>query len=186
MRVGIGYDIHPLTDGRPLVLGGVVVPYPRGLRGHSDSDVLTHALIDAMLGAAALGTIGGHFPDGDPRFAGVSSLVLLDETRRLVEDAGYRVVNVDTVIIAQEPRLQAHLGPMARTLAGRLGLDAGCVGVKATSPEGLGALGRVEGIAAQAVVLLEDRPGGISRRPAAVRGARATPGTRAHRPGPPR
>ncbi|HLH70326.1 MAG TPA: 2-C-methyl-D-erythritol 2,4-cyclodiphosphate synthase [Candidatus Dormibacteraeota bacterium] len=165
MRVGIGYDIHPLIEGRPLVLGGVVVPHPRGLRGHSDADVLVHALIDAMLGAAALGTIGGHFPDGDPRFAGVSSLLLLDEARRLVEGAGYRVVNVDTVIIAQEPRLQPHLEPMARTLAGHLGLDVRRVGVKATSPEGLGALGRLEGIAAQAVVLLEDRSEGREGRP---------------------
>jgi 2-C-methyl-D-erythritol 2,4-cyclodiphosphate synthase len=157
MRVGIGYDLHGLVEGRPLVLGGVEVPYGRGLRGHSDADVLTHAVIDALLGAAALGTIGEHFPDTDPRFAGVSSLVLLDETMRLVEAAGHQVVNVDSVITAQEPRLQAHLGTMARTLAGRMGLEASRVAVKATSPEGLGALGRREGIAAQAVALLEAR-----------------------------
>jgi len=155
VRVGIGYDLHALVEGRALVLGGVEVPYGRGLRGHSDADVLTHAVIDALLGAAALGTIGEHFPDTDARFAGVSSLVLLDETLRLVEAAGQRVVNVDSVITAQEPRLQPHLGTMARTLAGRLRLEASCVAVKATSPEGLGALGRGEGIAAQAVVLLE-------------------------------
>ncbi|HXM54060.1 MAG TPA: 2-C-methyl-D-erythritol 2,4-cyclodiphosphate synthase [Candidatus Dormibacteraeota bacterium] len=157
MRVGIGYDLHALVEGRPLVLGGVEVPYARGLRGHSDADVLTHAVIDALLGAAALGTIGEHFPDTDARFAGVSSLVLLDETMALVAEAGYRVVNVDSVITAQEPRLQAHLGTMARTLAERMGVAAACVGVKATSPEGLGAMGRREGIAAQAVALLEAR-----------------------------
>jgi 2-C-methyl-D-erythritol 2,4-cyclodiphosphate synthase len=157
VRVGLGYDLHGLVEGRPLVLGGVQVPYPRGLRGHSDADVLTHAVIDALLGAAALGTIGEHFPDTDPRFAGVSSLVLLDETMRLVEAAGYRVVNVDSVITAQEPRLQPHLGTMSRTLAGRMGVAASCVGVKATSPEGLGAMGRREGIAAHAVALLEAR-----------------------------
>lgn len=155
MRIGIGYDLHALVEGRSLVLGGVAIPHPRGLRGHSDADVLTHAVIDALLGAAALGTIGEHFPDTEPRYAGVSSLVLLDETVRLVQDAGYRVVNVDSVIAAQEPRLQPHLGTMARTLAGRLGVPQSQVGVKATSPEGLGAMGRREGIAAQAVALLE-------------------------------
>ena len=157
VRIGIGYDLHALVEGRPLVLGGVEVPYGRGLRGHSDADVLTHAVIDALLGAAALGTIGEHFPDTDPRFKGVSSLVLLDETMRLVGEAGYRVVNVDSVITAQEPRLQPHLGTMARALAGRMGVEASSVAVKATSPEGLGSMGRREGIAAQAVALLETR-----------------------------
>jgi len=155
VRIGIGYDQHAFVEGRRLVLGGVLVPHPRGLRGHSDADVLTHAVIDALLGAAALGTIGEHFPDTDPRFAGVSSLALLDETMRLVGDAGYRVVNVDSVITAQEPRLQPHLGNMARTLAQRLGVASSNVGVKATSPEALGALGRREGVAAHAVALLE-------------------------------
>ena len=155
MRVGIGYDLHALVEGRPLVLGGVEVPHGRGLRGHSDADVLTHAVIDALLGAAALGTIGEHFPDSDPRFAGVSSLALLDETMRLLGAAGYRVVNVDSVVVAQEPRLQPLLGTMARTLADRMGVAGSCVAVKATSPEGLGAMGRREGIAAQAVALLE-------------------------------
>jgi 2-C-methyl-D-erythritol 2,4-cyclodiphosphate synthase len=155
VRVGIGYDLHGLVQGRPLVLGGVEVAHPRGLKGHSDADVLTHAVIDALLGAAALGTIGEHFPDTDPRFAGVSSLALLEETMRLVREAGYRVVNVDSVVTAQEPRLQAHLGTMARTLADRMGVAEASVCVKATSPEGLGAMGRREGIAAQAVALLE-------------------------------
>ena len=156
MRVGIGYDLHPLVEGRPLVLGGVTVPFGRGLRGHSDADVLTHALIDALLGAAALGTIGQRFPDTDPRWKDVSSLLLLDEAMLAVEAAGWRVGNVDSVITAEAPRLQPHLGEMARTLAPRLKVTPGRVGVKATSPEGLGALGRGEGIAAQAVVLLED------------------------------
>ena len=155
IRIGIGYDLHALVEGRQLVLGGVDVPHGRGLRGHSDADVLTHAVIDALLGAVALGTIGEHFPDTDPRFAGVSSLVLLDETMRLVGEAGYRVVNVDSVITAQEPRLQPHLANMASTLAARIGTEPSCVGVKATSPEALGAMGRREGIAAQAVALLE-------------------------------
>jgi 2-C-methyl-D-erythritol 2,4-cyclodiphosphate synthase len=155
VRIGIGSDVHALVEGRPLVLGGVEVPYGRGLRGHSDADVLTHAVIDALLGAAALGTIGEHFPDTDPRFAGASSLVLLDETMRLISEAGYRVVNVDSVITAQEPRLQPHLGNMARTLAGRMEVEPSRVAVKATSPEGLGAIGRREGIAAQAVATVE-------------------------------
>ena len=155
MRVGIGYDVHALVEGRPLILGGVEVAHPRGLRGHSDADVLTHAVIDALLGASALGTIGEHFPDSDPRFKGASSLTLLDATMNLVREAGYRVVNVDSVITAQEPRLQAHLGTMARTLARRMGVEGACVSVKATSPEGLGALGRHHGIAAQAVALLD-------------------------------
>jgi 2-C-methyl-D-erythritol 2,4-cyclodiphosphate synthase len=155
VRVGLGYDLHPLVEGRDLVLGGVRVPHARGLAGHSDADVLTHALVDAILGAAALGTIGEHFPDSDPRFAGVSSLELLSESGRIVREAGWRVVNLDAVITAQEPRLQPHLRPMAEALARCLEIEASQVGVKATSPEGLGALGRLEGISAQAVALLE-------------------------------
>ena len=155
MRVGLGYDLHALVEGRPLVLGGVEVPHERGLDGHSDADVLCHAVIDALLGAAALGTIGEHFPDTDPQYQGVSSLELLAVTASLVEEAGFEVVNVDSVIVAQAPRLQPHLAAMARNLADRLGLDQQAVGVKATSPEHLGALGRAEGMAAQAVVLLD-------------------------------
>ncbi len=156
MRVGLGYDLHRLVEGRDLVLGGVTLDHPRGLEGHSDADVLTHAVIDALLGAAALGTIGEHFPDTDERYAGVSSLELLAMTADLVEEAGYRVVNVDSVLVAEEPRLQPYLAEMATLLADRLGLEQQAVGVKATSPEGLGALGRADGIAAQAVVLLEE------------------------------
>jgi 2-C-methyl-D-erythritol 2,4-cyclodiphosphate synthase len=156
LRVGIGYDVHALVEGRPLVLGGVAIPYERGLKGHSDADVLVHALIDALLGAGALGTIGEHFPDTDERYRGISSLALLDETRSLLAARGLRVVNVDTVISAQQPRLRDHLPEMAGALARRLGIEVGRVSVKATSPEGLGALGRREGIAAQAIVLLEE------------------------------
>jgi 2-C-methyl-D-erythritol 2,4-cyclodiphosphate synthase len=138
------------------VLGGVTIPFGRGLRGHSDADVLTHAVIDALLGAAALGTIGQHFPDSDPRWKDESSLVLLDQTMLAIEAAGWRVGNVDTVITAEAPRLQPHLGEMARTLAHHLKVMPERVAVKATSPEGMGALGRGEGIAVQAVALLED------------------------------
>jgi 2-C-methyl-D-erythritol 2,4-cyclodiphosphate synthase len=155
VRVGLGYDAHRLVPGRPLVIGGVLLQHPTGLEGHSDADVLCHAVIDALLGAAALGTIGEHFPPGAPEYEGISSLELLSMTAAMVEDAGRLVVNVDSVVIAEAPHLQPHLAEMARNLAEVLGLDKDLVGVKATSPEGLGALGREEGIAAQAVVLLE-------------------------------
>ena len=155
MRVGIGYDSHRLVAGRPLVVGGVTIDHPSGPEGHSDGDVLLHAVIDALLGAAALGTIGEHFPDDDPQYEGVSSLELLSMTASIIEDHGRAIVNVDSVVIAQRPRLQPHLSRMAANIAETLGLDQDLVGVKATSPEGLGSLGREEGIAAQAVVLLE-------------------------------
>jgi 2-C-methyl-D-erythritol 2,4-cyclodiphosphate synthase len=155
VRVGIGYDVHPLKPGRALILGGVHIDHPRGLDGHSDADVLCHAVIDALLGAAALGTIGEHFPADDPKYEGVSSVELLAMAANMVEEAGYLVTNVDSVVIAEEPRLQPHLAEMALQLADRLGLDRDLVGVKATSPEGLGALGRREAIAAQAVVLID-------------------------------
>jgi 2-C-methyl-D-erythritol 2,4-cyclodiphosphate synthase len=155
MRVGIGYDAHQLVANRPLVIGGVLIEHDQGLEGHSDADVLVHAIIDALLGAAALGTIGEHFPDDDPQYEGISSMELLSMTAALVEDHGRTIVNVDSVVIAQRPRLQSYLARMAGGIAETLGLDQDLVGVKATSPEGLGALGREEGIAAQAVVLLE-------------------------------
>jgi 2-C-methyl-D-erythritol 2,4-cyclodiphosphate synthase len=158
IRVGIGQDVHVLTDGRPLVLGGIAIDHPRGLMGHSDADVLTHAVIDALLGAAALGTIGEHFPDTDPRYKGVSSLELLAEAGAMVGAAGWQVVNVDSVITAQAPRLRDHLPAMAGALAGRLGVERGRISVKATSPEGAGSLGRAEAIAASAVALLERTP----------------------------
>jgi len=155
VRVGIGYDTHRLVPGRQLVIGGVTVPHGSGLEGHSDADVLVHAIIDALLGAAALGTIGEHFPDDDPQYEDISSLELLSMTAALVEDHGRTIVNLDSTVIAQRPRLQPHLREMRIRIAETLGLDQDLVGVKATSPEALGALGREEGIAAQAVVLLE-------------------------------
>jgi 2-C-methyl-D-erythritol 2,4-cyclodiphosphate synthase len=155
VRVGTGYDAHPLRAGRELILGGVRIDHPVGLDGNSDADVLTHAIIDALLGAAGLGDIGQHFPPSDPRFKGASSQDLLATAVRAVRDAGYRIVNVDSTVIAEEPRLEPHLPAMRAQLASRLDVNADAVNVKATSPEGLGALGRKEGIAAQAVALIE-------------------------------
>jgi 2-C-methyl-D-erythritol 2,4-cyclodiphosphate synthase len=155
VRVGIGYDAHRLRPGRDLIIGGVRIDHPVGLDGHSDADVLTHAIIDALLGAAGLGDIGQHFPAGDPKYKGTSSQDLLATAVRAVTEAGYRIVNVDSTVIAEEPRLQPHLGAMREHLAKALDVDPGAVSVKATSPEGLGALGRKAGIAAQAVALIE-------------------------------
>lgn len=157
MRVGQGYDLHRLVEGRPLVLGGVRLEHPQGLQGHSDADVLTHAIIDALLGAAALGTIGEHFPDSDARYKGAASLDLLAATRELVAGAGYEIVNVDSTVVAPAPRLQPHLREMAARVAGALEIDQTRVSIKATNPERLGAIGREEGIAAHAVALLEER-----------------------------
>jgi 2-C-methyl-D-erythritol 2,4-cyclodiphosphate synthase len=154
VRVGIGYDIHPLIEGRRLVLGGVTIQHPAGLDGHSDADVLTHAVIDALLGAAGLGDIGQHFPATDPKFKDSSSLDLLTAAVEALRGAGYRVVNVDCTVIAQEPRLQPHILAMTAKLAERLGTDS--VNVKGKSPEGLGALGQSAGIAAQAVATIEE------------------------------
>jgi len=153
VRVGIGYDVHELRAGRELIIGGVRLDHPTGLEGYSDADVLTHAVIDALLGAAGLGDIGKLFPAGDPRFKGTSSLDLLSTAAEALRGAGYRIVNVDSTVIAEAPRLEAHLQAMRSNLCGRLGIDH--VNVKATSPEGLGALGRKQGIAAQAVALIE-------------------------------
>ncbi len=155
MRTGIGYDIHPFEQGRPLVLGGVTIPHEAGLAGHSDADVLAHALIDALLGAAALGDIGRHFPPDDPNYRDANSLDLLRRTVELVAKAGYRAVNVDATVIAEAPKLSPHIDAMRATLAGALGVDVGAVSVKATSSERLGPVGRGEGIAALAVALLD-------------------------------
>jgi 2-C-methyl-D-erythritol 2,4-cyclodiphosphate synthase len=151
----MGYDAHPLRAGRELILGGVRINHPVGLDGNSDADVLTHAIIDALLGAAGLGDIGQHFPASDPRFKGASSQDLLATAARAVKDAGYRIVNVDSTVIAEEPRLEPHLPAMRAQLASRLDVSSDAINVKATSPEGLGALGRKAGIAAQAVALIE-------------------------------
>jgi 2-C-methyl-D-erythritol 2,4-cyclodiphosphate synthase len=154
-RVGFGFDLHPLAPGRPLVLGGVTVDFDRGLAGHSDADVLSHAVGEAMLGALALGDLGRHFPDTDPRYRGISSLRLLRNVADLVTAGGGRLVNVDATVLAQAPRLAALLPEMAKRLAETLGLALDRVSVKAKSPEGLGLVGRQEGMAAMAVVSVE-------------------------------
>jgi 2-C-methyl-D-erythritol 2,4-cyclodiphosphate synthase len=155
MRIGIGYDIHPFEAARPLVLGGVRIEGEAGLAGHSDADVLTHALIDALLGAAALGDIGAHFPSDDERYHDAGSLDLLREALRLVMQAGYRLVNVDATVVCERPRLAPQIERMRSSLAGTLGIEASAVSVKATTSDELGALGRGEGIAALAVALLD-------------------------------
>ena len=157
MRVGHGYDVHRLVEGRKLVLGGVEIPWEKGLLGHSDADVLLHALMDAMLGAAALGDIGRHFPDSDERYAGADSLQLLKEVSRLLSDAGYRLVNADCTILAQRPKLMPHVPAMRANIARVLGVELDAVSVKATTEEGLGFTGDGSGIAAHAVVLIERR-----------------------------
>ena len=154
-RVGFGFDLHPLAAGRPLVLGGVTVEFDRGLAGHSDADVLSHAVGEALLGALALGDLGRHFPDTDPRYRGISSLRLLRSVVELVTTRGGRLVNVDATVLAQAPRLAALLPEMAKRLADALGLEVDRVSVKAKSPEGLGLVGRQEGMAAMAVVSVE-------------------------------
>ncbi|MBA3433780.1 MAG: 2-C-methyl-D-erythritol 2,4-cyclodiphosphate synthase [Actinobacteria bacterium] len=154
LRIGLGVDAHAFEDGIPLVLGGVVVEHPRGLAGHSDGDVVTHALIDALLGAADLGDIGAFFPSDDEQYRGASSLDLLWKAYREVRDAGWRLVNADCVLIGEEPRVAQIRGEMSERLAGALGVGAGQVSVRATTTDGLGFTGRREGLAAQAVALL--------------------------------
>jgi len=158
MRVGFGYDVHAFAEGRRLVLGGVEIPHGHGLLGHSDADVLLHAISDAMLGAAALGDIGRHFPDTDPAYAGISSLLLLRRVAELVRGKGYTVQNLDTTVVAQQPRLAAYIAPMVANISEALDLDPDHVNVKATTTEKLGFAGRSEGIAAYAVVLLDRAP----------------------------
>lgn len=153
-RVGFGYDVHQFVAGRPLMLGGVEVPYDRGLEGHSDADVLLHAISDALLGAAGLGDIGKHFPDTDPRYKGISSLLLLREVCRKLDETGYRTQNIDAVIAAQEPKLAPYIGAMNTAIAEAVGIAVSQVNVKATTTERLGFVGRKEGIAAQAVVMI--------------------------------
>lgn len=157
MRIGHGYDVHRLVEGRKLILGGVEIPFEKGLLGHSDADVLLHALMDAMLGAAALGDIGQHFPDKDPRYAGADSLLLLKEVYRFLDEAGYRVENVDCTILAQRPKLMSYLPLMRRNIAEAISLETDAVSIKATTEEGLGFTGDGSGIAAHAVVLIEKK-----------------------------
>ena len=156
MRIGHGYDVHRLTEGRKLILGGVEIPYEKGLLGHSDADVLTHAVMDALLGAAGLGDIGRHFPDNDDRFLGADSLVLLKEVCSLLAEKGYRVGNVDATVIAQRPKLMSHIPQMRKNLAEVMGVDEDAVNVKATTEEKLGFTGEGLGIAAHAVALIEN------------------------------
>ena len=155
MRIGHGYDVHRLVEGRKLILGGVEIPYEKGLLGHSDADVLLHALMDAMLGAAALGDIGRHFPDKDPAYAGIDSTVLLARVNDLLKEKHYSVVNLDCTILAQRPKLMPYIPQMIETIAAVLEIPTDFVSVKATTEEGLGFTGEGLGIAAHAVVLLE-------------------------------
>lgn len=157
MRVGIGYDIHRFEVDRTLVLGGVEFPGEAGLAGHSDADVLVHAIIDAVLGAAGLGDIGQHFPPDDPRWAGASSLDLLARAMLAVREAGFEVESVDSTVIAEQPRLALHIAAMRERIAGAIAVDAALVNLKATTNERLGAIGREEGMAAMAVALLRER-----------------------------
>ena len=157
MRIGMGYDVHRLVDNRPLILGGVRIPYEKGLLGHSDADVLVHAIMDALLGAAAMGDIGQHFPDTDPAYEGADSLFLLKEVNALLKQHGFAVGNIDATIIAQRPKLAPYREEMRKNIAGVLDLDLSCISVKATTEEGLGFTGKCEGISAQAVALIMEK-----------------------------
>jgi 2-C-methyl-D-erythritol 2,4-cyclodiphosphate synthase len=158
MRIGTGFDVHALVEGRALILGGVAIPYPRGLAGHSDADVLLHAIADALLGALALGDLGVHFPDSDPRWKGADSRALLRHVVSLVADLGWDVGNVDATIIAQAPKLAPFVAAMRANVASDLGCSLARISIKATTTERLGFTGREEGIAAEAVVLVSQRP----------------------------
>ena len=155
MRVGMGYDVHKLTENRDLILGGVKIPWEKGLLGHSDADVLLHAVMDALLGAAALGDIGKHFPDTDPKYKGISSVKLLIHVAELLKEHGYEIGNIDATIIAQRPKLLPYMEEMKKNVASALGLTGDRVNIKATTEEGLGFTGSGEGISAQAVCLLQ-------------------------------
>ena len=156
MRVGVGYDVHPFISGRPLILGGINIPYLYGLRGHSDADVLLHAICDALLGAIAEGDIGRHFPDTDPQYRDIKSTILLANVLTKVREKGFRLVNIDATIVAQKPKLSDFIPRMVKEVADVLGIEMEKVNVKATTTEGLGFTGREEGIAAYAVVLVEE------------------------------
>jgi 2-C-methyl-D-erythritol 2,4-cyclodiphosphate synthase len=164
MRVGMGYDVHRLVEGRDLILGGVKIPYEKGLLGHSDADVLLHAIMDALLGAAALGDIGKHFPDTDPQYKGISSILLLEKTGQLLEENNFLIENIDATIIAQAPKMRPHIDDMRRNIAQALCIDINQVNVKATTEEGLGFTGTGEGISSQAVCMLTS-PFDLSAQP---------------------
>lgn len=154
MRIGLGYDVHKLVENRDLIIGGVKIPFEKGLLGHSDADVLLHAISDSLLGAAALGDIGKHFPDTDERFKGADSLVLLTEVGKLIKSKGYKIGNIDATIIAQQPKMRPHIDSMRANIAKALDIDIDCVNVKATTEEGLGFTGSMEGISSQSIALL--------------------------------
>lgn len=156
MRIGMGYDVHAFEEGRPLVLGGVFIPYHKGLKGHSDADALLHAIMDAMLGALALGDIGRHFPDTDEKYKGISSRLLLREVTKIVRDKGYRLVNLDTYILCQAPKIAPYREEIRKTIAEDLGVDISAVSVKAGTEEHMGFTGREEGLKATAICLLEE------------------------------
>lgn len=155
MRIGHGYDVHKFSENRKLILGGVEIPYELGLLGHSDADVLVHAIMDSLLGAAALGDIGKHFPDTDPTYKGADSMLLLKEVCRLLADNGYKIVNIDSTVIAQKPKLKDYIEQMRQNIADVCGIDISCVNVKATTEEKLGFTGRLEGISSHAVCLID-------------------------------
>lgn len=155
MRVGIGYDVHKLVEGRKLIIGGVEIPYEKGLLGHSDADVLLHAIMDALLGAAAMGDIGKHFPDTDPAYEGISSVALLRNVGELLQEKGYEVGNIDAIIVAQRPKMAPYREQMRENVAKALGIAVGQVSIKATTEEGLGFTGTGEGVSSQAVVLIQ-------------------------------
>ena len=155
MRIGIGYDVHRLVAGRKLVLGGVIIPFDKGLLGHSDADVLVHAVCDALLGAAGLGDIGLHFPDTDLKFKNISSLTLLAETNAMIRNKGFSIRNIDTIIFAEAPKISPFREEMQQNLAHTVEVDPGCINIKATTTEGLGIIGKWEGIGAMSVALLE-------------------------------
>ena len=155
MRIGIGYDVHRLVNGRPLILGGVPIAYEKGLLGHSDADVLTHAICDALLGAAGLGDIGIHFPDSDPQYKDISSLTLLSETCRMLSDNGFRIVNLDATLFAEAPKVAPHRPKIQSQLADAMRIRKAEINVKATTTEGLGLIGKGEGIAAMCIALIE-------------------------------
>lgn len=157
MRIGMGYDVHRLEEGRKLILGGVEIPFEKGLLGHSDADVAVHAVMDALLGAAALRDIGTHFPDSDPQYKGISSITLLEHVGRLLEEHFYVISNIDVTIIAQKPKVAPYIEQMETNVARALGLEKNQVNIKATTEEGLGFTGSLQGISAHAVCLLEDR-----------------------------
>lgn len=154
MRIGMGYDVHQMVEDRRLIIGGVTIPYERGLLGHSDADVLLHAIMDALLGAAALGDIGKHFPDSDPAYEGISSLLLLQKVGELLEKEGFLIENIDATIIAQAPKMRPYIDTMRENIAKALGLEVSQVNVKATTEEGLGFTGAGQGISSQAICML--------------------------------